>query len=230
MNAVGPGIGPVEAGDGTAGLDAPAPAGPAARTARALRARWDAYTDRHPRAGRTAPALVALTACAGLLAAGGHLLAARAPDGGRPAPPPSATILPAPSQLVSLAYREAVDPLTEGTSLAFTVQIGNAAGGRPVTVEGIGQPSPALSVTSHPALPLTLRPGEAYELVLEIKATDCVHVPRNAGLPFLEVTLSNGGAKEDHSYILGDRYARDLSGALSRTCPEVRDAGPSGTS
>ncbi|MCB5182440.1 Tat pathway signal sequence domain protein, partial [Streptomyces antimicrobicus] len=173
--------------------------------------------------------LAAVTACAGLLAAGGYLLAARAPDGGRPAPAPT-PVLPAASQLVSLAYREAVEPLTGGTALAFTVQVDNAAGGRTVTVERIGQPSPALSVTSRPALPLTLRPGEASELVLEIKATDCVHVPRNAGLPFLEVTLSNGGAKEDHSYILGDRYAKDLSTALSRTCPEDRDEGAPGPS
>ncbi|WP_371679039.1 hypothetical protein [Streptomyces sp. NBC_01276] len=97
--------------------------------------------------------------------------------------------------------------------------------GPAVTVERIGQPSGALSVMIRPQLPVTVAAGEVRELILTIQAKDCVHVARNSSLPFLEVTLSNGFQKEDHSYIPGDRYARDLSVALTRACPEGRDNG-----
>ncbi|MFD8024184.1 hypothetical protein [Streptomyces sp. SPB4] len=102
--------------------------------------------------------------------------------------------------------------------------------GPAVTVERIGQPSGALSVTIRPPLPVTVSAGEVRELILTIQAKDCVHVARNSGMPFLEVTLSNGFQKEDHSYIPGDRYARDLSVALTRACPEDRDDATSGPS
>ncbi|MGW7099809.1 hypothetical protein [Streptomyces sp. NPDC054883] len=95
---------------------------------------------------------------------------------------------------------------------------------RPVSVERISQPSRALSVVIQPALPVVVASGELRELVIGIRVDDCVHVARNSGLPFLEVTLSNDFGKEEHSYIPGDRYARDLSAALTRACPEDRDS------
>jgi hypothetical protein len=48
--------------------------------------------------------------------------------------------------------------------------------------------------------------------------TECGKVPRNAGLPFLDVTLRNTSAIEAHSFILGTVYARDLSHALQVAC------------
>ncbi|MER7338479.1 Tat pathway signal sequence domain protein [Streptomyces sp. NPDC000075] len=137
-----------------------------------------------------------------------------------PAPAPPA----APSQTLSLVYGQPVEPALDGAAFAFTVRV-RTSSGPPVTVERIGQPSPALSVTIRPLLPATVAAGEVHELLVVIQAKDCVHVARNSGLPFLEVTLSNGFQKEDHSYIPGDRYARDLSVALTRACPEDRDTG-----
>ncbi|MBW5484568.1 hypothetical protein [Streptomyces bambusae] len=109
-----------------------------------------------------------------------------------------------------------------GTAFAFTVRV-QASAGPPVTVEAIGQPSRALSVTIRPTLPVAVAAGEAREVIVEIRVADCVHIARNSGLPFLEVTLSNERQKEAHSYILGDRYAADLSTALTRACPVDRD-------
>ncbi|MFE2524924.1 Tat pathway signal sequence domain protein [Streptomyces sp. NPDC059382] len=204
------GIGPVEPGEGTAGRESherpesgrPAPA--AARWARA----------RYARHRRVVLVLGGLT-CAAVLAAGAVRLYAD-----RPRPVPYAP--PAPSQVVSLTYLEPVEPPPADAAFAFTVRVRNASAG-PVEVEGIGQPSRALRVMIRPPLPVTVGAGEAREVVVRILATDCVHVARNSGLPFLEVTLSNGFRKERHSYIPGDRYARDLSVALTRACPEDRD-------
>ncbi|MFD3323761.1 Tat pathway signal sequence domain protein [Streptomyces sp. NPDC058701] len=163
-----------------------------------------------------------LTALAG---GGGHLYAARP----RPPTPVAAAEPAAPSQVVSFAYGHPVEPAEPGSAFAFTVRVA-ASSGPPVTIERITQPSRALAVASRPRPPLVVAAGGARDLVVEIRAVDCVHVARNSGLPFLEVTLSNRRQKEEHGYILGDRYARDLSDALTRACPEDRDAVASGAS
>ncbi|MFC6985689.1 Tat pathway signal sequence domain protein [Streptomyces cirratus] len=142
---------------------------------------------------------------------------------GRPRPAPQTQA--APSQTVSLSYGEPVDPPTSDLAFAFTVRV-RSESALPVSVDRITQPSQALSVVIKPPLPLVVAKGELRELVIGIRVGDCVHVARNSGLPFLEVTLSNGIVKEDHSYIPGDRYARDLSVALTRACPEDRDVTP----
>ncbi|MEU9299403.1 Tat pathway signal sequence domain protein [Streptomyces sp. NPDC048269] len=161
--------------------------------------------------------MLTLAAAAALAAAGARVYAILPSP---PAPPPP----PAPSQTVSLTYGEPVEPTPSGNAFAFTVRVRNGSGPG-VTVERIAQPSQALSVTIQPPLPVTVAAGEVRDLVVLIRAKDCVHVARNSGLPFLEVTLSNEIQKEDHSYIPGDRYARDLSVALTRACPEDRDTG-----
>ncbi|MFD5670935.1 Tat pathway signal sequence domain protein [Streptomyces sp. NPDC127040] len=205
------GVGPVEPGEGTRGLGRP-PARP-----RPLPA-WAARAARHRRALIAAAALTALAGGVGYLHAA------------RPRPPaPVAAAPSAPSQVVSFAYGHPVDPAEPGSAFAFTLRVA-ASSGPPVTVERIGQPSRALAVASRPRPPLVVAAGEARDLVVEIRAVDCVHVARNSGLPFLEVTLSNQRQKEEHGYILGDRYARDLSDALTRACPEDRDAVTSGAS
>lgn len=201
------GIGPLEPGEGTAGHEVPrtGPRTPTGRTAGRIRA----AATRHRRA------LTALGAAA-VLAAGAARWYATRPETPAPAAPPP------PSQTLSLAYGDPLDPPPAGAAFAFTVRV-RTASGPAVTLERIGQPSRALDVTIRPSLPVTVAAGEVRELMLTIQAKDCVHVARNSGLPFLEVTLSNGFQKEDHSYIPGDRYARDLSVALTRACPETRD-------
>ncbi|MER5727983.1 Tat pathway signal sequence domain protein [Streptomyces sp. NPDC002138] len=235
------GIGPVEPGEGTAGdapddfhddlhhdvhdvHDAPPgdreggglPRGPAG-TPRALLGRLRDRCARHRRA------IAALTVAAALGLGGGYLYAVRPrPPAPVPPPPPAA-----PSQVLELVYGEP-EPLEStpaGSAFAFTVRA-RTGSGPPVTIERIGQPSRALTVTVRPPSPVVVAAGEVREVVVQIQVADCVHVARNAGLPFLEVTLSNGFQKEDHSYILGDRYARDLSTALTRACPVGRDEGP----
>ncbi|MFI9064812.1 Tat pathway signal sequence domain protein [Streptomyces sp. NPDC053429] len=201
------GIGPVEPGEGTSDHEVPR-TGP--RTPVAARTAF--------RGGRrrTAIALTALLCAAALSFGLAHRYAARP----RPAPQTQA----APSQSVSLSYGEPVDPPTADLAFAFTVRV-RSESARPVSIERITQPSRALSVVIRPPLPLVVAEGELRELVIGIRVEDCMHVARNSGLPFLEVTLSNGILKEDHSYIPGDRYARDLSVALTRACPEDRDVG-----
>lgn len=221
------GIGPVEPGEGTAGdgpddlADGPAgaPGTPhgALRAPRALLSRVRARCARHRRA------LTAVAVAAALGLGGGYLYAVRPrPPAPVPPPPPAA-----PSQLLALTYGEPGAPESNppGTAFTFTVRA-RTSSGPAVTIERIGQPSRALTVTVRPPSPVVVAAGEVREVVVEIHVADCVHVARNAGLPFLEVTLSNGFRKEDHSYILGDRYARDLSTALTRACPEGRDAPP----
>ncbi|MEV8533035.1 Tat pathway signal sequence domain protein [Streptomyces sp. NPDC051211] len=201
------GIGPVEPGEGTAESAPPPPA----------RTRAPAF--RHRRT-----ALAAATAAA-VCATAGYLLATRPERAPAPEPAPP----PAPSQQVSFTYGEPADPAPAGSAFAFTVRV-RSSSPKPVTIERIDQPSRALRVTVRPQPPVTVVAGGVREVLVEILAADCVHVARNAGLPFLEVTLSNEIRKEAHSYILGDRYARDLSAALTRACPEDRDQRATGPS
>ncbi|EFL14560.1 predicted protein [Streptomyces sp. C] len=205
------GIGPVEPGEGTEDGQGPR-RGPRTPGADWIRSRYA----RHRRA-------VLTVASAAVLAAAAARIYATRPEPPRPEAPP------APSQALSLTYGNPVEPAPDGAAFAFTVRVRTAVGPA-VTVERIGQPSQALGVTIRPSLPATVGAGEVRELLVLIQAKDCVHVARNSGLPFLEVTLSNGFQKEDHSYIPGDRYARDLSVALTRACPEARDAAPTGPS
>lgn len=203
------GIGPIEPGEGTEAHESPRPA---PRTPPWVRRAREAYAGRR-RAVLVATALI----CASGVAAGGAALYAARP---RPAP----YTPPAPSQVFSLTYVGPVDPAPAGSAFAFTVRV-RTASGPPVTLESLTQSSGALAAeVSGPPLPATVAAGEVRDLLVRIQVTDCVHVARNSGLPFLEVTLSNEFQKEEHSYIPGDRYARDLSVALTRACPESRDA------
>ncbi|MFJ6717138.1 Tat pathway signal sequence domain protein [Streptomyces sp. NPDC091259] len=204
--AVSGGIGPVEPGDGTSRHEAPR-----AKSRTPVLARLRSPYARHRRAALTITALVCAT---GLAVGGVHRYAAR--------PRPTVRTPTAPSQNLSLGYGEPVEPIAADTAFTFTVRVRNSSE-LPVSIERVTQPSRALSVVIRPALPVVVAEGELRELVIGIRVTDCVHVARNSGLPFLEVTLSNGIQNEDHSYIPGDRYARDLSVALTRACPEDRD-------
>lgn len=202
------GIGPVEPGEGTEAHEGPRPAPRTPPAVRRVRAVYEGHR-------RAFLALGALTCVSAVIGGGAALYAAR--------PRPAPYTPPAPSQVFSLSYVAPADRAPSGTAFAFTVRV-RAAAGPPVTLERLEQPSRALTLEVEPPLPATLAPGEARDLAVRIRVTDCVHVARNSGLPFLEVTLSNGFEKEDHSYIPGDRYARDLSSALTRACPEDRDA------
>ncbi|WP_308379939.1 Tat pathway signal sequence domain protein [Streptomyces sp. ISL-43] len=202
------GIGPVEPGEGTEGHESPRP-GP--RTPPGSRWARELYAGHR----RAVLAIGALTCVSALVAGGAALYAAR--------PRPVPYTPPAPSQVFSLAYVAPVEPTPDGSAFVFTVRV-RAASGPAITLERLSQPSRALTVEIEPLLPARVSAGEARDLVVRIRVADCMHVARNSGLPFLEVTLSNKFQKEEHSYIPGDRYARDLSTALTRACPATRDA------
>jgi hypothetical protein len=194
------GIGPVEPGEGTR-VRAAAPLPRSARRAlltRTLR--------RHRR-----PLIGACTAAA-VLAGGGYLWVTR------PVPVPPAAP-PFPSQVTRLAYLEpqAGAPESDVRRFTFGVEI-QVDSGPPVTVTRISQPYAGVSVISAPRAPFRTKAGSPSKIMITFRVTDCGNVPRNAGLPFLDVTLRNTRAIQDHSFILGPRYARDLSKALQVAC------------
>ncbi|MFD6035792.1 Tat pathway signal sequence domain protein [Streptomyces griseoincarnatus] len=194
------GIGPVEPDGDTRPLDPP-PVAPHTRSGPL------AHTTRRHR--RTAAATLLVLA----VLAGGALLHFTRP---RPEPPPESRF---PSQTTSFRYlyMQVRDTGARSPEFEFTIQALTESDA-PVTVLSISQPYAGLSLTSGPATPLRVKGGGSRKVVVTVRVTECGKVPRNAGLPFLDVTLRNTRAKEAHSYILGARYARDLSTALEVAC------------
>ncbi|WP_267715643.1 Tat pathway signal sequence domain protein [Streptomyces sp. CoH17] len=191
------GIGPVEPGEDTRVREAPPPR-PRGRLARACA--------RHRRAVLVCGA--ALLALAG----GGYLYASRP----QPSPPPPP---PYPSQAIDLVYGAPATGSPQPAAGAFTfVVLLSVRSGPPVTVTRLTQPYDGLSVTTSPAAPFQTNSHSARKIIVTLRVTECEKAPRNPGLPFLDVTLRNARAIEAHSFILGTRYARDLSRALEAAC------------
>ncbi|MFE2279312.1 Tat pathway signal sequence domain protein [Streptomyces sp. NPDC059454] len=193
------GVGPVEPGEGTHDRDVPA--APRLRLGPAVR-----HFERHRRA-----ALGALLTSA-VLAGSGYLYVTRP----RPEPPPAP---PYPSQVTTIAY---LNPQATGDgsgprSFSFDVEV-SMESGPPVTVTRISQPYAGLSVTSSPRTPFRTKAGSPRKITITMEVAECGKVPRNAGLPFLDVTLRNTRAIQAHSFILGPQYAQDLSRALQVAC------------
>ena len=200
-------VGPVEPGEGTHARDAYEESGPPlVEPPRGPLARW---YGRHRRAARTA------AAAAVLLALGGYAVATR-PEPPAPAPPPE---LPYPSQVFTMVYlgRGTAPANAPRGSFSFRMELSTSEG-PPVTVTRITQPYTGLSLTSVPPVPIRTRRGIPRKVVVTMRATECAKVPENAELPFLDVTLRNTRAMQVHSYILGHRYAQDLSRALKAAC------------
>ncbi|MEU4873552.1 Tat pathway signal sequence domain protein [Streptomyces sp. NPDC021608] len=199
MNA----IGPVEPGEGTRDqpLHTEATGGSAARP-------LVLFYRAHRRAAHGA------LAAALLLAAGGYLYASRPP-----AVHPVRAELPFPAQTVDVSYlgEAALPPGARPHSFAFEVLLG-VESGPAVTVTRVTQPYDGLSVASTPPPPFRTTPGAARKVVVTMHVTECGKVPKDAGLPFLDVTLRNARAIQVQSFILGPRYARDLSHALQVAC------------
>lgn len=201
------GVGPVEPGEGTHPSD-DAPAGYADGPRRSRPAHF---------ASRHRPAVVAVASAAVLAAAAAHLYATRPTP---PPPPPT----PWPAQAVSVVYRGAATGRPEDGhgSFDFTVTITTTAG-PPVTIERITQNSAALRLANRPRTPFTVSGEKPRSVLVFVRVPGRRKVTRNAGLPFLDVTLRNARAIQEHSYILGDRYTRDLARALGTACPEDPD-------
>ena len=211
------GVGPVEPGEGTRAWDAPEPDTPP--RPEPPHGRFTQAYARHRRAVLAgAAAVVALTG-------GGYLYATR-PE---PAPPPEPTPreTPYPSQAVDVSYlgpapRSAGAPRERfGFELELSVLYGP-----PITVEGMTQPYAGLSLRTDPLTPFRIGTKETRKIAVTMRVTECGKVPKNAGLPFLDVTLRNTRAIEAHSFILGERYAQDLSDALQVACSNESMSSP----
>ncbi|MFG2499538.1 Tat pathway signal sequence domain protein [Streptomyces sp. NPDC048441] len=136
-----------------------------------------------------------------------------------PAPPPPLY----PSQTVSVTYEGGMThPRAGDATFSFDISLVQASG-PPVSVRRIGQPSAALSVTVAPHTPFTVKKGTPRTARITMHIRECGKVPRNAGLPFLDVTLRNVRAMQTQSFILGSAYAKDLSEALTGACPPNTD-------
>ncbi|MFD9005989.1 Tat pathway signal sequence domain protein [Streptomyces sp. NPDC059582] len=197
------GVGPVEPGEGTrARKELPAhPVKPRGRLAR--------HYAEHRRA-----ALATLTAVA-LLAGSGYVCETRQPRRQQASPAP-----PFPAQTVEVTYLggQAAKPGAPPKSFGFEVLLSVVDSGPPVTVTRVAQPYAGLALTSAPLAPFRTESGSTSKIAITMHVTECGKVPRNAGLPFLDVTLRNVRAIQVQSFILGPRYAHDLSEALQVAC------------
>ncbi|MFE9646471.1 Tat pathway signal sequence domain protein [Streptomyces sp. NPDC006365] len=210
------GVGPVEPGEGTRAWDMPGPDAPPppGTTPEPPRGRLTQTYTRHRRA------VLSIAAAVALLAGAGYLYATR-PEQAPPDPPPY------PSQVVGIAYlgREPTPDNAPPMSFSLGVEL-TVESGPPVTVLRITQPYAGLSLTSVPQLPFRTRTGFPHKITITMQVTECTRVPRNAGLPFLDVTLRNTRAIQVHSFILGERYAHDLSEAVQVACSNNSASSP----
>ncbi|MHB9862569.1 Tat pathway signal sequence domain protein [Streptomyces sp. YIM S03343] len=198
------GTGPVEPGEGTRAWDVQDVA--AARPSERARGRMGPLYARHRRA------VLAVSAAAALLTAGGYLCATRP----KPPAPPEA---PYPAQAVEVGFlsERAVPPGSPPRSFSFAVLL-SVHSGPPVTVTRVTQPYAGLSLVTEPRAPFRTKAGASRKITITMHVTECRSVPRNAGLPFLDVTLRNTRAMQVQSFILGPRYAQHLSEAIEVAC------------
>ncbi|CAL9415564.1 hypothetical protein [Streptomyces sp. enrichment culture] len=92
--------------------------------------------------------------------------------------------------------------------------------GAPVTVTRLAQPYDGVTLTSSPTAPFQTKSHSTRKIIVTLRVTQCEKAPRNAGLPFLDVTLRNVRAIQAPSFILGPRYPQDLTQALEIACSD----------
>ncbi|MDX3645012.1 Tat pathway signal sequence domain protein [Streptomyces sp. MB09-02B] len=207
------GVGPVEPGEGTRAWDAadgpadadtpPPPEPPRGR-----------YTQAYARHRR---AVLAGAATVVALAGGGYLYATRPTSAPPPEPTPRETPYPSQAIVVSYLGPAAHSGRAPRGRFEFEVRL-SVRYGPPITVERMTQPYEGLSLRTDPRTPLRIGTKDARKILVTMRVTECGKAPEGAGLPFLDVTLRNTRAIEAHSFILGERYAQDLSDALRVAC------------
>ncbi|MEU1176106.1 Tat pathway signal sequence domain protein [Streptomyces sp. NPDC005820] len=207
------GIGPIEPGEGTHAWDTHAAEPPDGASAPPARPPAPFNRLRRLLFSHRGAALAALAAVT--LVAVGALLWVTRPHGREQATPKP----PFPAQVVDVTYlgERTVPPGTRPHTLAFEVLL-TVESGPPVTVTRVSQPYAGASLTSAPRAPFRTKAGSARKIVITMHVAECGKVPENAGLPFIDVTLRNARAIQVQSFILGPRYAQDLSQALQVAC------------
>ncbi|GAA3107513.1 Tat pathway signal sequence domain protein [Streptomyces echinatus] len=204
------GIGPLEPGEDTHAWDGRPPKAP--RPAGRTRTALAAWHRRHRRI------TFALLAAAVLLAGGGYLHATR-PQRPPERPERPRAEVPYPVQVADVTYLDGRTTPADAPprSFSFAVLL-SVTSGPPVTVTRVTQPYAGLSLTTEPQVPFQTKAGSAHKITITMHVTKCGKAPRNAALPFLDVTLRNARAMQVQSFILGPRYAQDLSRSLEVAC------------
>ncbi|MFC8429781.1 hypothetical protein [Streptomyces sp. NPDC057253] len=181
--------------------------------------RWSAWWGGLPPRARKA---LTGTAAALLAAAVLTVLLPRAlTEDPRPEPPP--TLVPWPANVTSWRYLGPAGlPEPTGahpTSGRFRFAV-DVAHGPPVTLRVTGAAFPGLTAHAVPEA-FTVHAGTTHRVTVEIAVSDCSGLPRNADLPFLDVTLRNTRAIQHHSFIFGRAYSRDLFRLLAGACAPI---------
>ncbi|MHC3468670.1 hypothetical protein ACYF6T_08145 [Streptomyces sp. 7R007] len=218
MSGVGPvepgGTGGVGGGGDVIGSDAPRLADRLGR-----RRRW---VPRRVRRALLAALVVGAVAVGVLL-----LPTAGAPDRAEPPEP-----LPYPANVTRWGYLGLAEPIgAHDTSGLFRFAV-SIDYGPPVTVRATGTDLGGLAVRSTPDPAFTVHAGATRRITVKISVSDCSGLPIDEDLPFLVVTLRNTRAIQQHTFIFGGRYARDLSRLLRTACgaaPATLPSRPSGS-
>ncbi|MEV0096111.1 hypothetical protein [Streptomyces sp. NPDC050738] len=214
------GIGPVEPSDSTSphhpsATRTPAPTPDTMGTDRPrLTDRWSSVTGRRR----------ALLKLAGALVAAGVILTllrtSPAPDPHGEPPPVADTGPPWPAALTSIQYEGVAAPAQHSARTAFFTFLVTVSGryDSAVTVSRIDQAFPGLDTRSDPVGPFTVKPGTTRRVTLQATVHDCATLPGPVDLPYLDTTLRNARAVQEHSFLFTGPYARDLSGFLAGIC------------
>ncbi|MET8474698.1 hypothetical protein ABZY90_27055 [Streptomyces sp. NPDC006422] len=144
---------------------------------------------------------------AGAVAAAGTAGVLLFPEPERPAPPPPA---PWPTQVTHLRYDG-----PHGTAFRFTAHVDH---GGPVTISHIQAGDPRLTSRTTPRPPVSVTPDTPRTLTVRISVRDCAALPRALDMSYLDLTLTNPRAREQHSFIFVDRYPHDLLALLRSRC------------
>ncbi len=129
---------------------------------------------------------------------------------------------PFPSLVAAFGYQGSLrDAVPGGREFALKVRA-VSAGPSAYEIVSVRQEYPGITTAlAGITLPATVRAGQPAEFAVVYRVADCAAAPRDAGLPFLDVTLRNTRAMQTLSEILGADYARDLSRNLHITCPDT---------
>jgi len=170
--------------------------------------RWQALSPRARRAALGVAALAATTAGVVVLL----------PPNPSPAPENVLTPMPWPADATTFRY----------TGLAATFDSAPASGlfrfavtvhsGPPVTVRVTGAAFDGLTALISPTDTTTVNAGTTRRITVQISVVDCTDLPLDADLPFLDVTLRNTRAIQQHSFTFGGAYPDDLFQLIRAAC------------
>ncbi|RFC75724.1 hypothetical protein [Streptomyces sp. AcE210] len=175
--------------------------------------RWAALP---PRLRRTLQVLLVAAAVAGAYA---YTALSTTPT----APSPT----PWPSQVTFLHYEGSGPPDPHHPRAGTFRFTGSVRDAHPVTIRQVHAGLPGLNTHVTPALPLTVKGGTPKPLTVRISVHKCAALPPGFTLPHLDLGLRNRQAQQQHSYLFGGAYPRDLATYLHATCgPREGHSGP----